>query len=151
MKVTNSQGKQKMVVIEVNSCPSGSKYMPFDKVNSEGGAFQFIIEKAFKRLVDEKSNPSLGGLAVVCDKNPLDTLGYAMTIAKIMNEKVWLVEYYGDNNSPILWSNGVMFVKDNHNVFHPIRACFKYFTQKPWSKFPIKSKTFIFNNVSNKC
>ena len=33
MKVTDEQNKEKMVVIEINSCPSGSKYMPFDKIN----------------------------------------------------------------------------------------------------------------------
>ena len=147
MKVTDEQNKEKMVVIEINSCPSGSKYMPFDKINSEGGAFEFIIEKTFKRLVNEKTHPSSGGLAVISDKNPLDCLGYAMTMAKVMKEKVWLIEEYKERKCPLMWKNGIMYVKDDQSEWQPIRACFKYFTQKPWTKFPINSKTFIFNNV----
>lgn len=32
-------------------------------------------------------------------------------------------------------------------VWHPIRACFRYLTQKPWNRFPIKTKTVVVNEI----
>lgn len=31
--------------------------------------------------------------------------------------------------------------------WHPIRACFRYVTQKPWNRFPINAKTIVLNSV----
>lgn len=31
--------------------------------------------------------------------------------------------------------------------WHPIRACFRYVTQKPWNRFPIHSKTLVLNDI----
>src|SRR5689334_19223342 len=38
-----------------------------------------------------------------------------------------------------------MFVRDQENEWVPIRACFRYVTQKPWNRFPIITKTFVYN------
>lgn len=32
-------------------------------------------------------------------------------------------------------------------VWHPIRACFRYLTQKPWNRFPLKTKTIVMNQI----
>ncbi|CEJ02809.1 Putative Expressed protein [Rhizopus microsporus] len=31
--------------------------------------------------------------------------------------------------------------------WHPIRACFRYVTQKPWNRFPLKTKTVVMNQI----
>lgn len=43
-------------------------------------------------------------------------------------------------------------VKNNNNnnnlvEWHPIRACFRYVTQKPWNRFPLKTKTVVMNQI----
>jgi hypothetical protein len=41
-----------------------------------------------------------------------------------------------------------MEVRDQNNVWHPVRAAFRYVTQKPWNRLPIiSSKTVILNPV----
>ena len=32
-------------------------------------------------------------------------------------------------------------------VWHPIRACFRYVTQKPWNRMPLNSKTIVMNQI----
>lgn len=31
--------------------------------------------------------------------------------------------------------------------WHPIRACFRYVTQKPWNRFPLNTKTIVMNQI----
>lgn len=148
MKVSTDDGQQKMIIVETNSCPSGSKYMTFESEKNEFGAYGTVIQRTFKRIVEKNVDSNLGGLAVVCDKNEIGTLGYAMTIAKIMNERVWLIEWYDkETDVPVRWNNGVLYVRDEDHVWYPIRAVFRYLTQKPWNRFPIHSKTLVINNV----
>ncbi|KAG5457478.1 MAG: hypothetical protein BJ554DRAFT_2495, partial [Olpidium bornovanus] len=33
-------------------------------------------------------------------------------------------------------------------VWHPIRACFRYVTQKPWNRFPLSTKTVVTNSIT---
>ncbi|MCB0634532.1 MAG: hypothetical protein KDD15_32590, partial [Lewinella sp.] len=39
----------------------------------------------------------------------------------------------------------VMEVRDENGVWHPIRAAFRYLTQRPWNRLPIHSRTRILN------
>ena len=40
-----------------------------------------------------------------------------------------------------------MNVRDAEGNWFPIRACFRYVTQKPWNRFPIHTKTIVLNNI----
>ena len=149
-KVINEEGTTKMMLIETNSCPSGQKSMPprHDSI-LEGTGYRLLIEKTFKPLVDELK-PSLpeGVLAVIYDKNKLEVVGYAKTIAKVFNETVYIVECYDEdkNNGYTRWRNGVLEIQNGQGEWLKVRAAFRYVTQKPWSRFPIShSKTLIFN------
>lgn len=74
--------------------------------------------------------------------------GYAEVLADVTQERVWLVEFYdSDPNPPVRWVDGVMHVRDQQDEWHPIRACFKYTTQKPWTRFPIQPKTVVMNSI----
>lgn len=32
-------------------------------------------------------------------------------------------------------------------MWHPIRACFRYITQKPWNRIPIQTRTIVVNEI----
>lgn len=117
-------------------------------VQDEYGGYGVVVEHALKPLL-AKTDKSIGGIAVVFDKNNMETSGYAEVLAEITKEQIWLVEFYdSDPNPPVRWTaDGVMEVRDQSNTWHPIRACFKYTTQKPWTRFPIQPKTVVMNSI----
>lgn len=145
--VTSAGGKRQMVVIENNSCPSGQKSMPLLDDNSEQGSYYWLIHRTFRTLL--KKRPGLkGGLAVVFDKNPMEASGYAAVIADISQEPVYYVPFYEkDRNPPVRFTEGVMEVRDEWGHWHPIRAAFRYVTQRPWNRIPLHTKTRILNPV----
>ncbi|KAG0300262.1 hypothetical protein BGZ98_009318 [Dissophora globulifera] len=145
--VTTASGHRQMIIVETNSCPSGQKSMPLLSELDEHGGYRLVLESAFKDMI-ETADKSLGGLAVVCDKNMMEASGYAATLAEVMKEKVWLVEYYeNDQDPPVKWVDRVMFIRDNKKEWHSIRACFRYVTQKPWNRFPLYTKTIVMNQT----
>jgi hypothetical protein len=148
--VTTAEGKRQMIVVETNSCPSGQKSMPIvDEVGNDCGGYKVVADYTSHESF-AKSDPKLGGLAVIFDKNPMEATGYAAVLADTTGEPVWIAEYYTDDlNPPVKWEDGVMFVRDAENVWHSIRACFRYVTQKPWNRFPIKPRTIVVNTVGS--
>lgn len=104
-----------MIVIETNSCPSGQKSMPLlsetDEYNEHGG-YRVVIKSAFQHQL-AKADPSLGGLAVVCDKNMMESTGYAAVLADVAQEHVWHVEWHvGDPDPDAKFVDGVLYVRD---------------------------------------
>ncbi|KAJ3012044.1 UNVERIFIED_CONTAM: hypothetical protein HDU68_001404 [Siphonaria sp. JEL0065] len=146
--VTTSSGQRQMIIVETNSCPSGQKSMPLlSELGDDHGGYGVVIDSTFREMIG-KADKSLGDLAVVYDKNPMEASGYAAVMADHTKEKVWLVEYYEDDPSPpVKWVDGVMLIRDKQKEWHKIRACFRYVTQKPWNRFPINSKTIVLNSV----
>ncbi|WP_044557213.1 ATP-grasp domain-containing protein [Halobacteriovorax marinus] len=141
--VATEMGNRKMVVLETNSCPSGQKSMPAASESDEYRGYKGLIENSFIPLLKKKRLPS-GKLAVIYDKNYMETSGYAATIADITGEEVLLVSHYHGSDSLISFIDGVMHVeKDGEKI--PIRAAFRYVTQKPWNRIPIETKTLIYN------
>ncbi|KAK3826258.1 MAG: hypothetical protein JOS17DRAFT_686788 [Linnemannia elongata] len=145
--VTTASGHRQMIIVETNSCPSGQKSMPLLSESDEHGGYRLVLESAFKDMI-ETADRSLGGLAVVCDKNMMEASGYASTLAEVMKEKVWLVEFYEyDQDPPVKWVDRVMYIRDEKKEWHSIRACFRYVTQKPWNRFPLYTKTIVMNQT----
>lgn len=94
-------------------------------------------------------------------------------MASLSGEPVYLVEFYlTDPEPPVRWdSEGVMSIRvaaatveaNGHSdaatpaaastigapaaVWIPVRACFRYVTQRPWSRLPVVSKTRVLNPV----
>ncbi|KAL2917583.1 hypothetical protein HK105_202869 [Polyrhizophydium stewartii] len=146
--VTTADGNRQMIIVETNSCPSGQKSMPLlSEIGEEHGGYGVVIDSTFCELA-AKADKSLGELAVVCDKNMMEASGYAAVLADITKEKVWLVEFHvQDTDPPIKWVDGLMYLRDEQKEWHPIRACFRYVTQKPWNRIPINSKTIVLNSI----
>lgn len=145
LNVTSAGGKRQMVVIENNSCPSGQKSMPLVDDNQEQGSYRLMVERTFKPSLKNLRNKIKGGLAVIYDKNPMEVSGYAEVIADVMNEPVHYVSFYKDDENPsVKFVDGVMYVFDEKEWL-PIRAAFRYVTQKPWNRIPVNCKTKILN------
>lgn len=144
--VTDEQGNRKMVVIETNSCPSGQKSMPLLDESEEQGGYRQYIQETFAPAIKSKRPKLTGGLAVLYDKNPMEASGYAAAMADVFEEPVYFVPYYHwDQDPPARFTDGVLEVRDADNAWQPIRAAFRYVTQKPWNRLPVQTKTLILN------
>jgi hypothetical protein len=146
LNVTSGSGKRQMVVIENNSCPSGQKSMPLVDDNQEQGSYKLMVERTFKPYLKNLRKKIQGSLAVIYDKNIMEAAGYAEVIADVMQEKVYYVDYYDDDPNPkVKFVEGIMHILDENQDWIPIRAAFRYLTQKPWNRLPLHSKTRILN------
>lgn len=144
--VTTELGNRKMVVLETNSCPSGQKSMPARSDSDEHRGYRYLIENSFLPTLKKKRLPK-GALAVIYDKNYMETSGYAATLADLTGEDVFLIPHFNNEDQKITFDDGVMFVEDDKGEKHPIRAAFRYVTQKPWNRIPVNTKTFIYNST----
>ncbi len=145
LHVTTENGKRQMVVIETNSCPSGQKSMPLLDDFQEQGGYWRLMENTFSKLL-QKRNKVRGELAVVYDKNPMEASGYAAALADVMGEPVHYVSMPKDHPNPaVRFKNEIMYVFGADQKWHPIRAAFRYVTQRPWDRIPLHSKTKILN------
>ncbi len=145
LNVTSAEGKRQMVVIENNSCPSGQKSMPLVDDNQEQGSYKLMVERTFKPSLKNLRNKIKGGLAVLYDKNPMEVSGYAEVIADVMKEPVYYTSMYKSNKNPnVKFEDGILHVLVD-DEWKPIRAAFRYVTEKPWNRIPINAKTKIIN------
>ncbi len=146
LNVTSAGGRRQMVIIENNSCPSGQKSMPLVDDNQEQGSYRWLIERTFKEYLKERRPKIKGALAVVYDKNPMEVSGYAAVIAEVFQEPVYYVSFYQDDPDPaVRFTDQVMEVRDENGTWHPVRAAFRYLTQRPWNRLPLHTKTRILN------
>jgi hypothetical protein len=146
MHVTNHTGKRSLTVIETNSCPSGQKSMPLMDLNAEKGGYKRLMEKTFLPLV--QNTDLKGALAVIYDKNPMENIGYASTMADIFGENVYLAKFDQNNEDPnVKFEDGILHVKDEKQEWLPVRAAFRYVTQNPWDRIPKDCKTLLLNPI----
>lgn len=148
LNVTTAEGNRRMVIIENNSCPSGQKSMPLLNDENEQGGYKRMLENTFMPLVKSRSKKIEGGLAVVYDKNPMEAKGYARTMADLFKEEVYYVYFdQKDEDPPVRFTNGIMEIRQEDRTWKPIRAAFRYLTQRPWNRLPVSTKTKILNPV----
>jgi hypothetical protein len=145
--VTSAGGNRQMVIIETNSCPSGQKSMPLLDETKDDGGYRRLIESSFlPRVAARQKRLPKGALAVIYDKNPMENTGYAATIATCSKEPVYLAEYkLGDPDPSVRFREGLLEVRDGGGTWQPIRAAFRYITQKPWARLPVQTRTLLYN------
>ena len=143
--VTTESANRKMVVLETNSCPSGQKSMPPRTDADDYRGYRYLIENSFIPQLKKKRLPK-GALAVIYDKNYMENSGYASTIADITGEQVYLIPHFDKEEQYVSFENGIMILNKSGAKI-PIRAAFRYVTQKPWNRIPATTKTFIFNST----
>lgn len=150
INATSATGKRQMVIIENNSCPSGQKSMPLLDDNKEDGSYRLLVERTFKPLLKPKQGvPKIKGkLAVLYDKNHMETSGYAAIIADVFQEDVYFIPYFlGKSNEHLKLENKVFHVYDK-GEWVPLRAIFRYVTQRPWNRIPISLQN---QNLKSNC
>lgn len=144
--VTTERGRRQMVVIETNSCPSGQKSMPLYEEHDELGGYRSLVQRTFLPLLRNKRIPR-GRVAVLFDKNPMESSGYAAALADLLGEEILLTPCYADDRSPAYrFVDGVLEVKTARE-WEPIRCAFRYVTQRPWTRIPVFTRTLILNPV----
>ena len=144
---TTERGERRIVVIETNSCPSGQKSMPVSLDSAEEGGYRKLLERAFLPQLKKRGLPK-GRLAVLYDKNEMETSGYAATLADLTGESVFMVPFY-DNMPESLarFTQGVLEIKTPNGEWQAIRAALRYVTQRPWNRIPPVTRTLIFNPI----
>lgn len=144
---TDEQGSRRIVVIETNSCPSGQKSMPLLDEDHEQGGYQRLLKRSFLPHLKRPKLP-VGGLAVLYDKNLMEASGYAAALADLTLEDVHLVPCFdADPDPPYRFTeDGILEVRVEGR-WEPIRASFRYVTQRPWNRIPPISRTLVYNPV----
>lgn len=137
------KGRQRLAVIELNSCPSGQKSFPFKRDPSEG--YEDMLRRSFLPLAERFSECD-GEYAVLFDKNEMENRGYAEALANVIEDPVYCVDLRSDQ-SRLVWEGDVLHVRDD-GASVPVKAAFKYVTKDPWTKIPPNSKTFIYNHIA---
>ncbi len=146
---TNEQGQRQIVLIETNSCASGQKSMPPVHDNLDQAGYHAMLKRAFLPLLKKRGLPR-GGLAVLYDKNEMETSGYAATMADLTDEPVYLVPCFDKvEDRPVRFTaDRVLEIRTPDGAWLPIRACFRYVTQRPWNRIPPFTRTEIFNPIA---
>lgn len=144
--VTTDTGKRRVVIIETNSCPSGQKSMPRSVEWQEEAGYQTVLKESFLPALRRRKKAPKGGLAVLYDKNHMENTGYAATLASLTDEPVYLVPFPTNSETPLARFNSDRVLEVNvDGEWTPIRAAFRYVTQKPWDRIPPITRTLIFN------
>ena len=149
MHATTAEGRRRMVVIENNSCPSGQKSMPLLDENAEDGGYRRLIERSFLPYLKRRSGQGKvnGRVAVIYDKNPMEATGYAEVMADVLGEEILLItDYYGAEDRRLKSEDGCLHAH-HAGEWVPLRAAFRYLTQRPWTRLPLTGKTRIFNPI----
>jgi len=149
INATSAEGNRQMVILENNSCPSGQKSMPLVDDNKEDGSYRLLIERTFKNMLKPKKGVASinGKLGLMYDKNMMETSGYAAIIADVFDEEVIYIPYFnGENNDHVKIEDDLMHVY-HEEEWHPLRAVFRYVTQKPWNRVPLHCKTKVLNPI----
>lgn len=142
LHVTTEKGVRQMVIIENNSCPSGQKSMPLlDEFNEQGG-YNVFMEKTVKPLLKKNAKHDV---AVIYDKNYMEASGYAHAMADVVKKDVYLIPYYNNENNDHIRIEDEYLEVNVDGEWKRLSLVFRYLTQKPWNRLPIKSKTVIIN------
>lgn len=146
--VTTAEGVREMVLIETNSCPSGQKSTPPVTEHLEQGGYQVVMERTLGPFFARSSKKMQGKLAVLYDKNPMGNSGYAAAMADYFQEPVYFAPFLdSDGDPPARFRDKMLEVRDEKGDWHPVRAAFRYVTQKPWNRIPLETKTILLNPV----
>jgi hypothetical protein len=139
--VAGAHDRRQMIVLETNSCPSGQKSMPLLASRDHRGGYLRVARALF-----DPANP--GVTAVVHDKNPMEAFGYARTLADHLQRPVLVARFAVDDpGAAVRFREGVMQVRDERDRWHVIDRAFRYVTQRPWSRLPVRTQTAIVNPV----
>lgn len=147
--VSTEEGVKQKLVVETNSCPSGQKSFPLLDDQQEEGGYKRLIDQTFLLLLKKKvrQGPQDGVVAVLYDKNPMESSGYAQTLASQLGRPVYLVPCRrSDPEQHLEVRDREVFARIDGKL-ERVLCAFRYVTQKPWSRLPFNLKTPLLNPV----
>ena len=151
LNVSNEQGVRLKLVLETNSCPSGQKSFPTSDGEDEDTSYRSLIEHTFLPLVRQsiRQADESGVLAVLYDKNHMESTGYAQALATLTKRPVWLVpSLQSDPGRYLIVKDRRLYVQqDDDAALHAVVCAFRYVTQRPWTRLPFNLKTPILNPI----
>lgn len=150
--VSTEDGVRQKLIVETNSCPSGQKSFPVLEQHLEEAGYYRLLVHTFLPLVSRdlrkaQSEAPDGIVAVLYDKNAMESSGYAQVLATLIRRPVYLI--------PLTASAPDEFVEVDDRVLYakldgtrvPIICAFRYVTQRPWTRIPINLKTPLLNPI----
>lgn len=150
--VSTESGVKQKLIIETNSCPSGQKsFPPLDEHHEEGGYWR-LLEQTFLPLVTKtikkaQKESSDGIVAVLYDKNTMESSGYAQVLATLLKRPVYYIPCFRAAPTRFLEvKDRELFAKIDGKAV-PILCAFRYVTQQPWTRLPFNLKTPILNPI----
>lgn len=146
--VSTEGGVKQKLIVETNSCPSGQKSFPLLDEALEEGGYQRLIERTFLPLVAKTLKKAQEGVvAVIYDKNHMESSGYAQALANVTQRTVYLIpSKHSDPFAYLEIHDRRLFAKIDGGI-QPIICAFRYVTQRPWTRLPFDLKTPILNPV----
>jgi hypothetical protein len=149
INVSCELGIKNKFILETNSCPSGQKSFPALDEESEEGGYRRLMENTFLPLVEKALNRAVpeAVMAVLYDKNPMESSGYAQALATLSGREVLLVPCTRKDPYGFLKvCNRSLYAKLPEGL-KPISCAFRYVTQQPWNRLPLDLKTPVLNPV----
>ncbi len=145
--VATVDGRRTMILVETNSCPSGQKSTPLLNEEQEEGGYRLMVERTL--LSTFRRNRKAGVAAVLYDKNRMEVTGYGAALADQLDEPVYLVPFFeGEENAHVRIEDDFLMIRTGEDgKWMPVRAAFRYVTQKPWTRIPHGLKTHIVNPI----
>jgi hypothetical protein len=144
---TTASGNRRLVVLETNSCPSGNKSMPLLNEEQEQAGYRLVLEASLMPLLAKRGAVE-GQLAVLFDKNYTEASGYAGAMADLTGEQVLLVPWLDPTvapEPPAHFADGLLMVRTPEGAEVPVRGAFRYLTQRPWNRLPVRTRTRVVN------
>lgn len=149
LNASTQDGMRRKLVLETNSCPSGQKSFPLLDEEQEEGGYRRILEQTFLPLIKSCLKQAARGeiLAVIYDKNLMESSGYAQVLANLTGVRTYLIPAtHSDPERFLAIRNRRLFAKlDGIEV--PIACAWRYVTQRPWTRLPVNLKTPLLNPI----
>ncbi len=137
---------RQMVLLEMNSCPSGNKSMPLREGAPEDSGYRTVLENALlPKIPSRESTP--GALGILFDKNWVEVSGYAAVLADLTQEAVYLVPC-PEGSAAVPVEAGFLLARDAGGASIPLRAALRYVTQRPWTRIPLATRTVLLNPIA---
>ena len=150
--VSTEEGVKQKLIVETNSCPSGQKSFPSLDDDSDEGGYWRLMQETFLPLVAKtlrkaEKDGAEGIVAVLYDKNPMESSGYAQVLATLLKRPVYWIPCF--RSAP----REFLEVRDRHLYAKvdgktiPVHCAFRYVTQQPWTRLPFDLKTPVLNPI----
>lgn len=147
--VSTEEGVKQKLIVETNSCPSGQKSFPLLDEHDEEGGYRRLLEQTFLPLVKKtlkKAEPD-DVLAVLYDKNTMESSGYAQVLATVTGRRVHYIPCKRSAPFAHLELKGRELYANVDGGTKRVACAFRYVTQRPWTRLPFNLKTPILNPI----